>query len=114
MTAGMPGTGIGGLFYVAAALISPLRNSIPTRVAVRIAALAVGVLAGIFITGWFLGWLLVPAVKPVWKAGSSAPYPPESENIVRWASLLASFVLLSAVLLFVQAARLIQKLRCGK
>lgn len=109
MTVGIPGTGIGGLFYVVAGVIAPLRRSGRKRAALYVAALAIGVLLGIFSTGWLLGLLLSPVVRRTLVIGSASFHRPEAENIVRWASVLASAVLLGTVLLSVQIARLVQK-----
>ena len=114
MTVGIPGTGIGGLFYVVAGLIAPLRGSASKRAAAYVAALAIGVLVGIFATGWLLGFLLAPIAKSPLIAGLPSYYRPGTENIVRWASMLASVVLLVSVLLSVQIARLMQRKRWGK
>ncbi len=115
MTAGIPGTGIGGIFYVVQALIAPLYRSTRAHSARGIAILAYGVLAGIFGTGWLLGYILAPAAgQASVSIGPSFLHRPESENIVRLASLLASIVLLGFVLLSVQVARLIQRLRWKK
>ncbi len=115
MTAGIPGTGIGGLFYVVQALIAPLHRSTHGHSAKGIAGLAAGVLVGIFGTGWLLGFFLAPAVGPVSiSGGPSILHRPETENLVRWFSLLASIALLGVVLLSVQVARLIQRLRGKK
>ena len=59
MTAGVPGTGIGGLFYLAAAAWLPVRAAlrrlggapVTWRSALVPAGLALGILAGIWITG---------------------------------------------------------------
>jgi len=114
MTIGIPGTGIGGLFYVVAGLIAPLRRSASKRAAAYVAVLAFGVLVGVFCTGWLLGLLLAPVVKPHLVAGLPSLYRPGAENIVRWASLLGSVVLLGTVLLSVQITRLIQRKRWEK
>ncbi len=115
MTAGIPGTGIGGLFYVVQALIAPLSRSTRAHSARGIAALAYGVLAGILGTGWLLGYLFAPATGPASiTVAPSFLHRAETENIVRWASLLGSIVLLGIVLLSVQVARLIQRLRWKK
>ena len=113
MTVGIPGTGIGGLFYVLAGLIAPLRRSENKRAAAYVAGLAFGVLAGIFATGWLLGLLLAPVAKSALVAGLPSLYRPGAENIVRWASLLGSVVLLGTVLLSVQIARLLQRKKRG-
>lgn len=111
MTIGIPGTGIGGLFYVVAGLTAPLRRSESKRAAAYVAVLAFGVLVGIFSTGWLLGLWLAPVAKPPVVTGLPSFYRPVTENIVRWGSLLASVVLLGTVLLSVQIARLIQRKR---
>jgi MFS family permease len=113
MTVGIPGTGIGGLFYIAAALAAPFRRSARKKAAAvaHLGFLGLAVLSGIFVTGWLLGFVLGPAASTQLAEGTARFSGPESENIVRWASLLASILLLAAVLLAVQLARLIQKKR---
>ena len=64
MTAGVPGTGIGGFFYLLSALLMPVKESIDIcrkkssrssrRTVVRQAMNAVGVLCGVWLTGWFI------------------------------------------------------------
>jgi hypothetical protein len=110
VTVGIPGTGIGGLFYVLAGLFAPLRRTGSRSAAWYVAGLAMGVLAGIFATGWLLGFLLAPAARPHLAAGVvSYIAPHKAQNIVRWASILGSAVMLGAVLVSVQIARLVQK-----
>lgn len=118
MTAGVPGTGLGGLFYILAALFLPVRGAIRKLrghdvswpVIARLTGLAVGVFAGIWATGWLLGRLLVPAVKTFKAAtGMTAGMRATSENILRWATVVAGFATLFMVLLAVQIARLLQK-----
>src|SRR5215207_7225971 len=72
MTAGLPGSGIGGLFYLLSALFMPLRElwralrsrSRPERpvLALQQAGLALGIIAALWWTGWAIDhWLLQPA-----------------------------------------------------
>jgi hypothetical protein len=68
MTAGLPGAGIGGLFYLAATITLPLRSlwrrlrgrtdSIPWRHQVHNVAMAAGIIAGLWAAGWLLGFVV--------------------------------------------------------
>ncbi len=115
MTVGVPGTGVGGLFYMLAALLAPIRNLLLRRgvrrgnagVMGRLFLLGLGVVLGIYATGWLLGFLLGPAVSAAAVVGARRLARPEVENFLRWSVLLASLFLLAAVLLTVQVARLI-------
>jgi len=120
MTAGVPGTGIGGLFYLLAALLLPLRGIIRRIRGVHVswraiagkASLAFSVFLGIWLTGWLLGLLLAPAVQNIKAmAGSVTLSITRRENIVRWAALVGGFVTLFFVLLSVQVARFAQRRR---
>jgi len=113
MTVGIPGTGIGGLFYVVAALFAPLRKPARGQAAdsASLLLLAFGILAGIFLTGWLLGFVLGPTASVRFAAGSEGISPVVTGNVLRWASLLASVLLLTGVLLAVQIARLIWRRR---
>ncbi len=69
MNAGLPGTGIGGLFYLLSALWMPIREmglmlskrspSKRWRLILLQFTIAVGILGGIWLTGWLLGSLLI-------------------------------------------------------
>lgn len=69
MNAGLPGTGIGGVFYLLSALWMPFheihktlgKKNQPqrTRLILVQVSLALGIIAGIWFTGWLLGELLV-------------------------------------------------------
>ncbi len=62
MNAGLPGTGIGGLFYVVLALLMPVRELYLTargrssrerwRLALQQASIALGIVASLAVTGW--------------------------------------------------------------
>ncbi|MCX6559062.1 MAG: hypothetical protein NTZ26_00980 [Candidatus Aminicenantes bacterium] len=114
MTAGVPGTGIGGLFYLAAALLLPLRGIWRRLRRVPVAwpkivgntGIAAGILLGIWATGWILGLLVVPSAKSI--AGAAVATGLKSvhaRNFIRWAALAAGYITLAVVLLAVQAAR---------
>lgn len=120
MTAGVPGTGIGGLFYLLAALLLPVRGlllrlrggRVSWRMAARLLFLAIGVFMGIWATWWLLGLVLVPAAKSVEAAiRAGGILRREYAEFVRWAAILAGFVTLAAVLIATQVARLVIKRR---
>lgn len=115
MTAGIPGAGIGGLFYLIGAVALPVRSAWrrlrhrdggpPLRVVLSQTGIALGILAGIWITGWLLGVILGPGVLPARSAAAPVPGTLTAANAVRLAAFLAGFLTLGAVLLTVQLAR---------
>ncbi len=116
MTIGLPGTGIGGLFYIAAALVAPLRSG-PRRSALYVATVAIAVLVGMFATGWLIALMLGPALRPFIGAVPSVSVLPSRfahvHNILRWTSLAPSALVLAFVLFCAQLARLLQR-RSGR
>lgn len=116
MTVGLPGAGIGGLFYLAATLLLPIR-SLLDRVRQRTPALswrrqwhsvliALGIIGGLWLTGWLLA-LVIPAARLAAGAGGHG-----SSMASRTAIPLATFGLgvgtLLAVLLAVEVAHRVQ------
>lgn len=118
MSVGLPGTGVGGLFYLVTALLMPFREGYRAligagdrpsrRTVVRQVAITVGVLAGIWATGWLLGLMLsqAPAVADLVKVvrGPAA----RASNVLRTISLVAAFTTLGAVLGAVELARVVR------
>jgi hypothetical protein len=118
MTAGLPGVGIGGIFYLVSALLMPVRSLVavlrgrpaearwPT--ALRQAALAGGILGAIWLTGLGLGWVilhLVPeAAHLVARGGRSAG---EVQSVLRTSALALSLGTLAVVLTLVQLLRVV-------
>ncbi len=119
MTAGVPGTGIGGLFYLVAALLLPLRGLIlrirgarvPWPTLFRQMRLAVGVFLGIWATGWLLGFIVGPVAETVRMAGRVDLVSRGFRSVVRWSALLAGLGALAVVLLSVEVARLVVRKR---
>jgi len=120
MTAGVPGTGIGGLFYLMAALLLPVRGlllrmrggRVSWRMVAKLLFLAIGVFLGIWATWWLLGLAIVPAAETVEAAiHVRGILRREYAEFVRWAAILAGFVTLAAVLIGTQVARLVIKRR---
>jgi tetratricopeptide (TPR) repeat protein len=128
MTVGMPGTGIGGMFYMLSALLMPLselyrraqrrEGGAPSRwsLALGQAAIATGSLAGIWVTGWLLG--LVISALPAAEAGHWASRvlagPPPTPNVVRTAALVITVGTLASVLLGVELLRLLVHRRAAR
>jgi hypothetical protein len=114
MTAGLPGVGIGGLFYLASALLMPFRatwNAMRGResrwaLALRQALIAAGTLGALWATGWGVGWLiaiLTPAVTGAGPAAGSAVV----RSVVQTATFLGTIGTLIVVLALVQVLRVV-------
>lgn len=114
MIVGVPGTGIGGIFYLIAALVLPIWGAVRQLAGHRVRwrqvlgqfALALGVLAGIWVTWWLLG-LALSAVADRAAEAAGLPAAALHQTIRRGTALLAAFATLSAVLIAVQIARLV-------
>ena len=108
MSVGLPGTGVGGLFYLLSALLMPFRevyraaagksNPQSRSVVFRQSLIALGVLGGIWLTGWLIGLLLthVPAVTAAINAVPG--FAGRSSNVLKIASFFLAFATLAAVL----------------
>ncbi len=111
MTVGIPGAGVGGLFYLAAAVLLPLRNLIrnrgdrrAARSATVQAAIAVGIVASLWTTGWILAAVLGPDVARTTAVNVNGQ-PVGGGNVLHWAIFVAGYLLLGTILLSVQIAR---------
>jgi len=123
MTAGLPGAGIGGLFYMLSAIGMPFHAAFRSvrrklsdrgetdppvnwRLVMRQFAIAVGILAALWVTGWLLALVIqaypdsLGAMKP---PGGGHHVP----NVLKIGALVLSLGTLSLVLIAVQVARLI-------
>ena len=79
MTAGLPGTGIGGLFYLISALFMPFRELVLTargrsrlerwRSVASQTIIALGIILGIWLMGWALGYVIAIASAPCITSG---------------------------------------------
>lgn len=119
MTVGLPGTGIGGLFYLLSGLLMPFRAlyrrlrgapGAPARgIVVRQTTLAVLVLGAIWATGWLIGLViqssprLAAAREVLAQAGGGAV----RGNVVAASAVLLGMGTLVLVLLSVEIARLV-------
>ena len=109
MTAGLPGTGIGGMFYLLSALVTPLweayrrvrgRGSRGRLVAGQ-TTIAGAILAGVWATGWLLGLALSASQRFVPAAAA-----PHLGKLLPLLALLFSIGTLAVVLLGVELLRL--------
>jgi hypothetical protein len=116
MTAGIPGAGIGGLFYLANAILLPVRGLVrrargevvPWRTLLPQTGLAAGILLGIWITGWLLGaWLGPGALRRAPLLALTGSAAAHTARLLGAATLFASVGTLVAVLFSVQLARLV-------
>jgi hypothetical protein len=113
MTAGLPGAGIGGLFYLAATITLPFRSlwrrvrgrtdSIPWRHQVHNVAMAAGIIAGLWVAGWLLGFvvpdeMLNPATASAARTGVSL------RTVIPAATFAAAIGTLAVVLAAVEVA----------
>lgn len=111
MTVGLPGAGIGGLFYLLAALLMPFRELARTLRRRSSAARwslvgeqfahAVGIAAGTYATGW----LIVAGASRLASGGAPgggvAGVPTRVHDLLRPAQGLATVVMLATILLVV-------------
>src|SRR6266480_4687125 len=113
MTVGVPGTGIGGMFYLVSALAMPLRQAYRSlrrrpsagwRIVAGQTAMAGGILAAIWVTGWLIGIAITASAAFIAPPHLLAGAHPG--NVLRTAALVLSAATLAAVLLGVELLRL--------
>jgi tetratricopeptide (TPR) repeat protein len=122
MAAGIPGVGIGGIFYLVTALLMPVHelwlvarrepgagSAARWRVITRQWSIAAGILVAIWATGWVLGRMLV--TRGVMVNDVAAGVAAAHRVSLRVSALLLSFGTLTMVLLLVQLARLVRRVR---
>lgn len=123
MNVGLPGTGIAGLFYLLAALWMPVHELIRTargrgdarrrRLVRAQTGMALGIIFVLWGTAWLLGLLLLPPPTAVPDAAATADggAAGSAAQFLGVAPALAAFVTLVAVLLAVEALRLLARSR---
>ncbi len=116
MTAGVPGSGIGGFFYLLSALLMPVNETVSVcrkksskksrKVVVRQMLNAAGVLCGVWLTGWFIS-------RAVFMVSSQVGGGAQAVVLVKpWMSLFYGLVTLLGVVLFVQVfSSVLRKIR---
>ncbi|MFA6135382.1 MAG: hypothetical protein WC869_15325 [Phycisphaerae bacterium] len=127
MVVGLPGTGIGGIFYILLAFIMPVREAFLVITGKGISLKrwmncglqvlnASGVLAGMYVMGWALGWL-VELFKTVlakgWAGGhwNIVQVSQHSSNMVSSVAAYMAIVTLVAVVGGIEILSLVLKTR---
>ena len=124
MTVGLPGAGIGGLFYLISALAMPVHaaarklrarssaakpdddRAIRWALISRQIGIAVGIMLALWTIGWVLAQILVAHPGALGHAQSTAAGQ-KLPNVLRVAAVIVSLVTLGIVLVAVQVARLV-------
>ena len=124
MTVGLPGAGIGGVFYLLSALAMPVhalaesamvaaglrsaasRRSPPWRLIWKQFAIALTIIAGLWFTGWILAAILIAHPTALGSAQTST-IGKKLPNVLRAGAVLVSVGTLAMVLVTVQIARLV-------
>ncbi len=109
MVAGLPGTGIGGIFFLLSALLMPVVEFVRTlqgrsnlrrwRFVLRHSGIALGILGAMWATGWLLGQLLFALLRTRISATATAALHPH--NVIQAPPLMLTLGVLLAVLLSV-------------
>ena len=119
MTVGLPGVGLGGIFYLLSAVLMPVREAVRLgrgstagrrRIVVRQSVLAAGILGSLWATGWLLGHLITAASHS--RVGASLfVRQGATGNALRTSALLLSLGTLTLVLTTVQVTRIVVRLQ---
>ena len=120
MNAGLPGTGIGGVFYLLSALWMPFhelhktlrRKSRPQRMRLILVQLsiALGIIVGIWLTGWLLGELMMRGWL-AFKEGTPATATNTLPNVIRVTMVFLTIGLLVVVVSGVHILKLVMRYR---
>jgi hypothetical protein len=121
MTAGLPGTGVGGLFYMVSGILMPFREAYRAvqgksdarsrRLVAYQTVMALGVVAGIWATGWLLGVIISWAPAMAAAVHGTSPVAAHASNVVRAMAFFIGFATLAFVLAAVQVARVVNACR---
>jgi hypothetical protein len=106
MTAGVPGTGVGGLFYMLTALWMPFRETgralrgQSSRARWRLVTLQGAIALGVIASVWTTGWLLALIISP-------ARLERDGGNLLRIAPVILQATMLGVVFVGVHTLRLL-------
>jgi hypothetical protein len=124
MSVGLPGTGVGGLFYLVSALCMPFREAYRAAtgrsdarsrdLVMRQTLIALGVLGGIWLAGWLIGMVLSQAPAVVSAINASPDVVGRSPNILKVASLVIAFATLITVVGTVEVVGLVRRWRAPR
>jgi hypothetical protein len=115
MTVGLPGAGIGGLFYLISTVLLPVRSlarrlrgdddGVPWRHHAHNLTMAIGIITAIWLAGWLLA-LVVPhgiLAAPVPGHGAAAP----ARTVLSMATFTVALGTLAFILIAVEVARVV-------
>lgn len=115
MTAGLPGAGIGGLFYLAATITLPFRSlwrrargrpdSTSWRQQAHNVAMAAGIIAGLWVAGWLLGFVVPDEMLHRGVASGLRAGGASMRTVIPAATFAAAIGTLAVVLAVVEMAR---------
>lgn len=116
MTAGLPGAGIGGLFYLVSTIALPVRSvwrrvrglpdPVTLRQLVHSLTMVVGILAGLWLAGWVLAFIVPQDMLVRAPAPGTLGTGVLSRTVLPAAALAAGLATLALVLVAVEVARL--------
>ena len=115
MTVGLPGVGLGGIFYLLSAALMPVRELVravrrdrPSRWSLvwRQTTMVAAIVAALWLTGWLLGLLIASSPSALATSGHVALRSSTAPNVLRVSALVLSLGTLVLVLVTVQVARL--------
>lgn len=118
MIAGLPGTGIGGIFYLFLALWMPMNetidiirgfaNSEHRQMVKRQLFLTLCVILAVIVTSWLAGWLAIVILSGI-HGSASAKSDTAVENFLQVAPIVLTSLTLLAVILAIHGLRLIMR-----
>ena len=122
MTPGIPGAGIGGLFYVCSSLVLGVRHGWRRmrrqssggawRDLAPLVLIAVGIALGVWIAGWLVGLFVSSDLERLSRPGSSAFLGNvRVNNALRMAAVVVGVGTLAFVMLGVELTRIWQRIR---
>ena len=123
MTPGIPGAGIGGLFYVCSSLVLGVRHGWRRlrrqtsrrtwRGVSQLMLLALGIALGVWIAGWLVGLFVSPDLQRLARPGSRGLTngSVQVNNALRMAAVVAGVGTLALVMLGVELTRIWQRIR---
>ena len=117
MTVGLPGAGIGGLFYLASTLLLPARSLLrrvrgrpdqaPWRRQLHSVLIAAGIIVALWLAGWLLG-LVVPDELLVRSGAPGTQGGRAMRSVIPMATFAIAVATLVGVLATVEIAHLVQ------
>lgn len=116
MTVGLPGVGLGGIFYLVSAALMPVRELVRAvrreqparwRLVLKQTAMVAGILGALWLTGWLLGLVIATSPTALVRTGGAALRSSAAHNVLRVGALALSLATLLFVLATVQVARLL-------